>query len=154
MVPRLTSPGAPGPGSRTLDSVSSMAPIFRIVCTPGALASAPEEWVTETLREGDVALLVDDGGLEAISAAAHMLGQVTVSIVRSEDTAAEQEETVMAFAGPLALVWIAAGFSESARAWARERGAMTLLVEAAGPLPEQERSRIGRFLALLGRQTE
>ena len=131
-----------------------MAPIFRIVCTPGALASAPAGWVTETLRDGEVALLVDDGGLEAINAAAHMLGQVTVSIVRSEETPTEQEQTVIAFAGPLALVWIGGGFSQSVRAWARERGPMTLLIESEGPLPDEQRARIGRFLASLGRQTE
>jgi hypothetical protein len=31
---------------------------------------------------------------------------------------------------------------------------MTLLVEAHGALPDDERRRIGRFLAMLGRQTE
>lgn len=124
------------------------------MCTPGALASAPPGWVTETLREGDVALLVDEGGLEAINAAAHMLGQVTVSIVRSEDTAGQQEQTVIAFAGPLPLVWIGTRFSESAQAWARDRGPMTLLIETVGPLPSEQRARIGRFLALLARQTE
>jgi hypothetical protein len=31
---------------------------------------------------------------------------------------------------------------------------MTLLVEPAGPLPEEERRRIERFVAILGRQSE
>ncbi len=131
-----------------------MAPIYRIVCPPGALANAPEGWVAETVREGEIALLVDEGGLAAINEAAHMLGHLTVSIVRSEESAPEQERTVIAFAGPLALVWIGTSFSESVRAWAQERGPMTLLIEAEGPLPAQQRARIGRFLALLGRQTE
>jgi hypothetical protein len=51
-------------------------------------------------------------------------------------------------------VWSAAGFSDDARRWARERGPMTLLVEASGPLAEDERKRIERFVATLGRQAE
>jgi len=52
------------------------------------------------------------------------------------------------------LVWIAADFSPAARAWARDRGPMTLLVSADGPLSEDERKRIERFVATLGRQAE
>jgi hypothetical protein len=125
-----------------------------MVCTPGALAGAPDGWAAETLRDGEMALLVDDGGLEAINAAAHALDLVTVSIVRSEDGASEQAETVIAFAGSLPLVWVGGGFSDRVRTWARERLPMTLLVEVDGPLPGPERGRIERFLALLGRQTE
>jgi hypothetical protein len=117
-----------------------MAPIFRIVCTPGALAGAPAGWAAETLREGELALLVDDGGLEAINAAAHALDLATVSIVRQERTTAEQAQTVIAFADSFPLVWVGAGLGEAERTWARERRPMTLLVE--------------RFLALLARQTE
>lgn len=131
-----------------------MAPVFRMVCSPAALAGAPKAWAVETLRDGDVALLVDDGGLEAINAAAHALDLVTVSIVRSEESAVLQRQTVVAFAGSMPLVWVGAEFSDSVRAWARERRPMTLLVEADGALPDDERVRIGRFLALLGRQTE
>jgi hypothetical protein len=125
-----------------------------MVCSPGAFAAAPKGWAAETLRDGEVALLVDTGGLDAINAAAHTLDQVTVSIVRSESSAADQEQTVIAFAGAFPLVWVAAEVSDAVRAWARERGPMTLLVEADGALPGDERARIGRFLALLARQTE
>ncbi len=134
--------------------MSAMEALFRMACRPAALAGAPEGWAAETLRHGEIALLVDDGGLEAINAAAHALGFVTVSIVRSEDSAALQEQTVMAFAGSLPLIWVGETFSDSVQAWARERRPMTLLVEVDGPLPEDERGRIGRFHALLGRQTE
>jgi hypothetical protein len=130
-----------------------MAPIFRMVCSPAALVGAPKGWAVETLRDGEVALLVDDGGLEAIIAA-HTLDLVTISIMRSEESATVQEQTVLAFAGSFPLVWVGAQFSTSVQVWARERGPMTLLVEAQGALPEDERGRIGRFLALLGRQTE
>ncbi len=131
-----------------------MTSIFRMVCTPAALAGAPKGWAAETLREGEVAMLVDGGGLEAINAAAHTLDLVTISIVRREQSATVQEQTVIAYAGSLPLVWVAGGFSDSARAWARERGPMTLLVQADAELPDPERARIGRFVALLGRQTE
>ena len=131
-----------------------MAPVFRMVCSPAALAGAPKGWAVETLRDGEVALLIDGGGLEAINAAAHALDLVTVSIVRSEESAALQRQTVVAFAGSMPLVWVGAEFSDSVRAWAHERRPMTLLVEVDGALPDDERVRIGRFLALLGRQTE
>jgi hypothetical protein len=45
-------------------------------------------------------------------------------------------------------------FSGTVRTWARDRGPMTLLVEVDGALPEVERRRIERFLAILGRQSE
>jgi hypothetical protein len=131
-----------------------MAPIFRIVCTPSALAGAPQGWAAETLRDGELALLVDDGGLEAINAAAHALDLVSVSIVRQEETAADQAQAVIAFAGSFPLVWVAAGLTDAERTWARERRPMTLLVELDGPLPDDDRVRIERFLALLARQTE
>jgi hypothetical protein len=131
-----------------------MTPIFRMVCSPAAFAGAPKGWAAETLRDGEVALLVDGGGLDAINAAAHMLDQFTVSIVRSEPSRDTQEQTVIAFADAFPLVWAAGEFSNSVQDWARERGPMTLLVEADGALPDTERARIARFLALLGRQTE
>jgi hypothetical protein len=131
-----------------------MAPIFRMVCTPAALAGAPPGWAAETLRDGDLALLIDDGGLEAINGAAHALDLVTVAIVRQEETAAEQAQTVIAFAESFPLVWVAEGLTDAERTWARERRPMTLLLEMDGPLPDPERGRIERFLALLARQTE
>jgi hypothetical protein len=134
--------------------LSDVPAIFRMVCTPSALARAPKGWAAGTLRDGEVALLVDDGGLEAINAAAHALDVVTVSIVRSEETAAAQAQTVIAFAGSLPLVWVGVDFSDTVRTWARERLPMTLLVETRDSLPDDERARIARFLALLARQTE
>jgi hypothetical protein len=134
--------------------VSAVAAIFRMVCTPSALAGAPKGWAAETLRDGEVALLVDAGGLEALNAAAHALDLVTVSIVRSESTAAAQAQTVIAFAGSMPLVWVGTDFNDEVRTWAHERLPMTLLVQAGDSLPDDERARIARFLALLARQTE
>lgn len=131
-----------------------MAPVFRMVCSPAALGGAPEGWAAETLRDGEVALLVDDGGLAAINVAAHALNLVTVAIVRTEPSAALQAQTVMVFAGSFPLIWVGKGFTDAVRTWARERRPMTLLVEVDGPLPADERGRIGRFRALLGRQSE
>ncbi|HWH10495.1 MAG TPA: hypothetical protein VG165_05160 [Solirubrobacteraceae bacterium] len=129
-------------------------PIFRLVCVPGALDGAPEGWASKLLREGEIALLVDGGGLAAIDAAAHALGLATVSVVRTEQTAAAQEQTVIDYAEALPVVWVAAEFSESTREWARDRRPMSLLVEAAGPLGADARGRIERFVGWLGRQTE
>jgi hypothetical protein len=125
-------------------------PLFRMVSVPAALAG----WSADMLRDGEVALLVDDGGLEAVSAVAHALRTATVRVVRTEATRGEQEATVIGYAAQLPLVWIAPAFSDDARRWARERGPMTLLVEGADALPDVERRRIERFLAILGRQSE
>jgi hypothetical protein len=51
-------------------------------------------------------------------------------------------------------VWVGAAFSDGAAAWARDRGPMTLLVAAEAPLDDEERRRIDRFVATLGRQSE
>jgi hypothetical protein len=131
-----------------------MSSIFRMVSSPAALAGAPQGWAAATLRDGEVALLVDAGGLDAVNAVAHELELATVSIVRSEASEAAQAETVMAFADSLPLVWVAPEFSGAVRTWAHDRRPMTLLVEAAGALPDSERGRVERFLSLLGRQTE
>jgi NADPH-dependent ferric siderophore reductase len=129
-------------------------PIFRLVCVPGALDGAPEGWASKLLQEGEIALLVDDGGLPAINAAAHSLGLATVPVVRIEDTATAQEQTVIAYAEALPVVWVAPEFSASTRTWAHDRRPMTLLVEAEGPLADDARGRIERFVGWLGRQTE
>jgi hypothetical protein len=129
-------------------------PSFRFVCVPGALAGAPAGWAREMLREGEIALLPDEGGLEAISRVAHDLELPSVALVRGEESAARQEETVMAYAGNLPLVWVGPGFGDAAEAWARNRGPMTLLVTADAPLSEEERRRVERFVATLGRQSE
>ena len=130
------------------------APLFRFVCPPSAVAGAPEGWVAEMLSDGHMALLADGSGQAGINTVAHDLDALTVSVVRTESTAAEQEQTVIAHSATLPLVWVGPTFSDGARAWARDRGPMTLLVEVDGPLPDDERRRIERFVALLGRQAE
>jgi alkanesulfonate monooxygenase SsuD/methylene tetrahydromethanopterin reductase-like flavin-dependent oxidoreductase (luciferase family) len=60
----------------------------------------------------------------------------------------------MAYAESRPFVWVAAEFSDAAREWARDRGPMTLLVAADAPLSDDERRRIDRFVATLGRQSE
>jgi len=129
-------------------------PLFRLVCAPGILDGAPEGWVSTMLEEGEIALLVDGGGLDAISDVAHRLDLVTVALLRAEETPALQERTVMAYAGSKALVWLAPEFGEEAARWARDRGPMTLLVETADPLSADERKRVERFVVILGRQAE
>jgi hypothetical protein len=129
-------------------------PIFRLVCVPAALDGAPEGWASKLLRQGEIALLADRGGLPAIDAAAHTLGLATVPVVRTEETPDAQEQTVISYAEALPVVWVAADFSPSTRTWAHDRGPMTLLVESDGPLPTDARARIERFVGWLGRQTE
>ncbi len=106
------------------------------------------------LSQGEIALLVDDGGLDTINAVAHALGLVSMPLLRSEATAEVQERTVIEHAARMPLVWVADSFSDAVRAWARDRGPMTLLVQSGGALPEAERGRIERFVAALGRQAE
>jgi hypothetical protein len=129
-------------------------PGFHFVCVPSALIGLPAEWVTEMLGDAKIALLVDGGGFAAINEVAHNLGLISVPLVRREETVERQEETVMAYAGRLPLVWVGGDFSETVTAWASTRRPMTLLVKATGPLSEDERRRIDRFVAILGRQSE
>jgi hypothetical protein len=129
-------------------------PSFRFVCVPDALAGAPLGWAREMLQDGEIALLAGDGGLPAVNAVAHDLDLMSIPLVRGEESAKRQEQTVMAYAENLPLVWVSAGFGDGATAWARDRGPMTLLVAAGGPLAEEERRRIERFVATLGRQSE
>jgi hypothetical protein len=105
------------------------------------------------LREGEVALLGDEG-LAAVNAVAHDLELVTIALLRAEQTPDAEDATVIAYAGSLPLVWVSAEFSPRATRWAQDRGPMTLLVTAAGPLPDEDRRRIERFVAILGRQSE
>ena len=126
---------------------------FRFICVPSALAGAPAGWAREMLEEGEVALLAAEG-LEAVDQLAHELDQRAIVLLRTEQTRELQDQTVMAYAEALPLVWVATAFSDAARIWARERGPMTLLSEATGPLGDEERRRIDRFLAILGRQSE
>ncbi len=106
------------------------------------------------LVDGEIALLADGGGLEAINRVAHSLDLVSTALVRAEVSAEAQAATVIAYARSLPLIWIADSFSERVRRWAHDRGPMTLLVAANGPLPADERRRIERFVATLGRQSE
>jgi hypothetical protein len=105
------------------------------------------------LREGEVALLGDEG-LQAVNAVAHELDLVAVSLIRAEASAERQDQTVTAYAAALPLIWVAESFTDSANAWARDRGPMTLLSQSAGPLGDDERRRIDRFVAILSRQSE
>jgi hypothetical protein len=105
------------------------------------------------LEEGEVALLTSDG-LEAINQVAHELGQIAVLLVRAESSGEQQDQAVMSYADTLPLVWVASEFSPAAGNWAHERGPMTLLSTANGTLDDEERRRIDRFLAILGRQSE
>ncbi|HEX8159276.1 MAG TPA: hypothetical protein VF526_17975 [Solirubrobacteraceae bacterium] len=130
------------------------SPLFRLVCSAGVLARAPEGWVSTMLQEGELALLLDDGGLDAVTALAHALDLVTVPLLRVEESIARRESTVMAYAGSQPLVWVAASFGDGARRWAHQRGPMTLLVESATPLSDDERKRVERFVVILGRQAE
>ncbi|MGA2927419.1 MAG: hypothetical protein ABSG43_15780 [Solirubrobacteraceae bacterium] len=129
-------------------------PGFHFVCVPSALLGVPATWATEMLGDGEIALLADDGGFAAINEVAHTLGLISIPLVRREETVERQHETVMAYADRLPLVWVAEDFGETVSAWARARGPMTLLVEATGSLSEDERRRIDRFVAILGRQSE
>jgi hypothetical protein len=129
-------------------------PLFHLVCATGVLDRAPEGWLNTMLQEGELALLVDDGGLDAIASLAHALDLVTIPLLRTEDSPARQDSTVMSYAGSKPLVWIAEEFGEAATRWAHQRGPMTLLVEAEGDLSDDERRRIERFVVILGRQAE
>jgi hypothetical protein len=126
--------------------------LFRLVCPPAVLTGSPDGWAAEMLQGGEVAVLVDEGGLSTIDAVARTLDATTVSVLRTEDSPAAQERTVMQHAGDLALIWVAPSFGDEARAWAQDRGPMTLLVELDGALSEQERRRIERFVAILSGQ--
>jgi hypothetical protein len=124
-----------------------------LVCVPSALAGTPSGWARDILEEGEVALLSSDG-LDAINEVAYELDQAAIALVRTETSRESQDATVMAYAGGLPLVWVAPDFTDAVRGWARDRGAMTLLSAASGPLNAEERRRIDRFLAILGRQSE
>lgn len=129
-------------------------PLFRLVCPPAAIAGAPQEWLRELLADAELALLPAAGPSEDPGRVAHALGVLTVSVLRGEARSADQDATVIAWAGTMPLVWVAPSFSDEVSAWARERGPMTLLVESSGPLPDDEQRRVARFAATLGRQSE
>ena len=132
-------------------------PAFRFVCLPLALIGVggrDKSWAREMLADGEIALLADDGGLNAIDQVAHDLGLISIPVIRGERTPQRQQRTVIAYADTLPLVWVAEAFDDETERWARDRGPMTLLVAADGPLSDDERRRIDRFVATLGRQSE
>lgn len=129
-------------------------PVFRLVAPASALEAAPAGWARELLQQGEMALALDADKLDAIDAVARALDQPAVAVLRREPSPTAAEASVREFAAGLALVWIAPAFGDDARAWAHDRAPMTLLVEHDGPLPEEERRRIERFVAILGRQAE
>jgi hypothetical protein len=132
-------------------------PTFRFVSVPLALIGVggrDKSWAREMLAEGEIALLADDGGLNAIDQVAHDLELISIPVIRGERTAQRQQRTVIAYAGTLPLVWVADSFDDETTSWAHDRGPMTLLVAADGPLSDDERRRIDRFVATLGRQSE
>ena len=129
-------------------------PLFRLACAPAVLDPAPAGWVETMLEEGEIAVLADSGGLDAITALAHDLDLITVPVLRAEETPEQQEATVIAYAESKPLIWIAPAFSDDAKGWAHRRGPMTLLVEAEAPLDDAERKRVERFIVILGRQAE
>jgi hypothetical protein len=128
-------------------------PAFRFVCSPSALQGAPADWAREMLADGEIALMGEEG-LDAINDLAHELRLVTISVIRREPSPEVQRATVIELAAGLPLIWVAPAFDETAKNWGRQRGPMTLLVETAGALSDEERRRIDRFVAMLGRQSE
>ena len=129
-------------------------PVFRLVSFASALAAAPQTWARELLADGEIALLGGDDGLAAVDRVAHHLDLVSVPVLRGETTDSARDETVIAYAGAMPLVWIAPTFSDRVTVWARDRGPMTLLVAADAALPDDEQRRVARFVAALGRQSE
>jgi hypothetical protein len=130
------------------------SPTFRFVCVPAALVGAPGDWAQEMLAEGEIALLPDDGGLPSIDTVSRELGLVSVPLIRGEKTPAAQERTVITYAQSLPLIWVADSFQDDTAQWAQQRGPMTLLITTGRPLSDDERRRIDRFVATLGRQSE
>jgi hypothetical protein len=129
-------------------------PVFRLVAPASTLQDAPAGWASELLAQGELALALHAGELDAIDAVARALDRPAVAVLRREATSEAAEASVREFAADLALIWVAPSFGDDARAWARDRAPMTLLVEHDGPLPDEERRRIERFVAILGRQAE
>ena len=78
------------------------------------LEGAPAGWAREMLRDGEIALLGDQG-LAAVDEVAHELGQTSILLVRSEADAAQQDATVIAYAESVPIVWVAGAFSEKVR---------------------------------------
>jgi hypothetical protein len=129
------------------------APAFRFVSAPSALIGGPAGWASQMLREGEVALLAGPNMTEVYEVAQD-LEAPAIQVIRGERDSGAQDATVIAYSDNLPLVWVAPSFTETAQGWAKERGPMTLLVEAQEPLSDEQRRTIDRFVAILGRQSE
>lgn len=128
-------------------------PAFRFVSAPAALLGGPAGWASQMLRDGEVALLAGDE-VGQLSQVAHHLSQPVIQVIRAEVSPEAQDATVIAYGAHLPLIWVAPGFSAETRAWATDRGPMTLLVEAEQPLSDEQRRTVDRFVAVLARQSE
>ncbi len=129
------------------------APAFRFVSAPSALTGGPAGWASEMLREGEVALLAGTAVTE-VYAVAHDLGRPAIQVIRGETDPDAQDATVISYSDHLPLIWVAPNFSATVEHWAKERGPMTLLLQAERPLSDEQRRTIDRFVAILGRQSE
>ena len=108
-------------------------PRFRFVCAPSALTGAPAGWARDMLREGEVALLGDEG-LDAVNAVAHELDQMAVSLSATEAIArapGRDRDRLRRLAA--ARLGGRRASPSAASAWARDRGPMTLLSRSSRP---------------------
>lgn len=103
------------------------------------------------LRDGEIALLPDAGGLAAISDVAHQLRLLSVPVIRTEPDEERQHETVMATQADCRSCGSAGVSAPRSPPGRATGGQMTLLVHTARALEEDERRRIDRFVATLGR---
>lgn len=124
-------------------------PLFRLICVPAVLTSAPARWAADLLADGDLALAAGPGGIDAVRDVGRVLDLPAVAVLRDDADA-----TAQTFAGAFPVVWIAPEFTDAAREWARRRGPMTLLVESEDVLEDEGRRRVERFVGILDRQAE
>lgn len=124
-------------------------PLFRLICVPTVLVSAPAGWAVGLLGDGDLALATAPEDLDAVREVGRALDLPAVAVLRDDEDA-----TAQAFAGAFPIIWVAPAFSDAARQWAQRRGPMSLLVEAEGTLSDDDRRRIERFIGILDRQAE
>ncbi len=105
---RLSAEPEERPRTRQAVALRPCQNTFRFVCAPSALAGTPAGWAREMLEEGEVALLGAEG-LDAVDRVAHDLDQRAIVLVRTEQGRDLQDQTVMAYAEALPLVWVATG---------------------------------------------
>jgi hypothetical protein len=126
-------------------------PGFHFVCVPSALVGLPAEWVTDMLGDGKIALLVDGGGFAAIDEVAHTLGLISVPLpaTRGNGGASGGHGDGVRRSPPARV-----GGRRPQRDGHRLGEQSPPDDVATGPLSEDERRRIDRFVAILGRQSE